>query len=118
MGYRSEIALVIEFDTDENAQGYLNTYDKKKTFDLIFKIRKNILVFHEEDLKWYDGYRDVDYIESFYDQSENALGYVSRAKARIGEDYSDIEQEFHGDRGFDLLDIERSIYIPREEDFS
>lgn len=110
MGYRSQVAIVIQFETKEDAANYLATFDNEDAKWLKPEQTGRFLSFEENWLKWYEEYEDVAYATKFYQKSDTAPGFVSYKFARIGEDDADYEEHVSGD-GWGLIDYERALRI-------
>ena len=78
---------------------------------------------HWSDVKWYDDYDDVkchhklmemasEYINSQRDNTNIKFTTISYGFVRIGEENDDIETEYDGDEGWDL------VYPVRKIDFN
>ena len=122
MGYRSEVAYVINFE------------DKQKLNEFIAKVMvlggdvANALKeceievvegafhcyrinFYQADVKWYDSYADVTFIEGMYKDFTKTLGDTpdyNYEYIRIGEEILDIEERC-GQDGFNHICVARSI---------
>jgi hypothetical protein len=74
-----------------------------------FDDRREHLVFTADDVKWYDGYEDVQAFHRFLlDVTE--LGYCTEF-VRVGEETDDIQQDSTGNDIEYLLNVSRSIEI-------
>jgi hypothetical protein len=58
----------------------------------------------QDDVKWYDGYYDVDAAMSWIRDKSAAAGAAWRF-VRLGEEYSDIEEDSSGNEDIDTGDI-------------
>ena len=123
MGYRSEVAYVIVFETVDKRDTfielmrakndeYINTALKEvKTLD-----RERAITFHEDQIKWYDSYAEVQAHEQLMINARELFDAATRF-IRIGEETDDTEDLVHDDpdwsKGevYDLMDIHRSIDI-------
>lgn len=123
MGYRSEVAYVIVFETVDERDtfielmrakndAYINTALKDiKTLD-----RERAITFHEDQIKWYDGYPEVQAHEQLMDNARELFDAATRF-VRLGEDTDDMEDVVHDDPDwsegevYELIDIHRSIDI-------
>jgi len=119
MGYRSDVvALVYPAGGAEN----LLNYDKLKllmntTFKdfleewsehFVWDDKHRVLKFSVEDVKWYDGYPDVQRFGEFLTVM-NKLDYEYEIM-RIGEDDTDVEYDSTGDaEGY--ISVSRSIEV-------
>ena len=86
-------------------------------------VEKMFIKGHWLDVKWYDDYDDVkchhklmemasEYINSQRDNDKIKFTTISYGFVRIGEENDDIETEYDGDEGWDL------IYPVRKIDFN
>jgi hypothetical protein len=119
MGYRSDVmALVYPASGAEN----LLNYDKlkllmnttfKELFDswsehFVWDDKHRVLKFSCEDVKWYDGYPDVQQFGEFLEQIRK-LDYEYEIM-RVGEDDTDIEYDSTGDaEGY--ISVSRTIEV-------
>ena len=84
MGYRSQLYAIVglidlpEFDRLLKETELENCFEEYDKTDLVVEFRAS-------DLKWYDGYPDVDKINEFFNNSGFSI------LLRIGEDYPDKE---------------------------
>ena len=119
MGYRSDICIIFDAGSEENMNVLMLWYDNYKGgieqygFEHNFKIHSHVIHFEATDVKWYDSYADVTFIEGMYKDFTKTLGDTpdyNYEYIRIGEDTLDIEEECGGD-GFNYLSVGRSIDI-------
>lgn len=118
MGYRSQVAVVIEFKTPEQANNYLTTTLQKFSpdsddnyFIQQVEVKGSYLVFTEDYVKWYESYDDVTAMTQFYQNSIDAEGFVGYAYSRIGEDYADYEEDYRGDNSWNYLNYTRILEV-------
>lgn len=97
MGYRSEVAFVISFETKEELDNYLaprlldeNIREDRDSFFRVAWDDASVL-FHTEDVKWYDDYKDVQALTRLYKDAVDAGG--AYRFIRIGEDMNDVIDE-------------------------
>jgi hypothetical protein len=123
MGYRSEVMCVI-YPTERNRDVGEERYDLIKTLMntqfkdvmdywgddyFIWYDHKKVLEFKASDIKWYDGYPDIQRFNEMREFFENELNeQISVEFARIGEEYGDIDIEC-STYAENLLNIHRSI---------
>ena len=98
MGYRSTVAFVISFKTKEQLDNYLaprlldeNLKDSRDNFSRISWDDASVL-YHVEDIKWYDTYPEVQALTKLYKDTIEAGG--SYRFIRVGEADKDIEEEY------------------------
>ena len=147
MGYRSEVAYGIKVDeilwnddaTEEDkkisADGIFllmltemqSDELAKKCFDvannindeLIINKEARTIVFHVDDVKWYDSFEDVkcherlyeimeEYAE-LYDSKQGMENPVSCSFTRIGEEVEDIEERGSGFDPWSIMNVTRGI---------
>ena len=117
MGYRSDVIYGAEFESAEKAEAaYLAAKIKFSTegiyftMDNYFKTYENLIIFEQESVKWYDGYADVEYVDSIF----NFFGELGAGcrKVRVGEEDTDTEIEDYGNE--DMIEALYEIYIVRE----
>lgn len=84
MGYRSELYAIVglvdvpEFERLLKETGLTECFDEISKSDLAIE-------YQASDLKWYDGYADVDKINEFFNKSNFSI------LLRIGEEFPDTE---------------------------
>lgn len=93
MGYYSSVALTLR---KEDALELIKQTKKNETVWSLMCTAHVVdqyeyVTFHWEWVKWYDNFEDVQFITGFY---RNLEEYSFK---RIGEDNSDIEDEWNGD---------------------
>jgi hypothetical protein len=119
MGYRSDVAVVIYGD-DRNPEKYALL---KTLMNTTFKVAydawdasvtwhdtKHVLEFFIKDVKWYEGYPDVDAFTTMLENLKEIEGY-NYEFVRIGENDDDIESNTHGDHSEWILSVNRSIEV-------
>lgn len=121
MGYRSQVAIVIEFSTSEQANTYLSTNLRKYSpkDDHNYYVQQVIqsdtdgkfLLFQADWVKWYDDHEDVQEMTKFYRNSLDAEGFVGYAFKRLGESSDDYEEEFEGEHSWEYIDTVRKLEI-------
>ena len=122
MGYRSDVAICIYGPKDKmtalvaaaRIQGCMpvNAFGGLHMFD--YSNNKHMIHAYYEDVKWYDGYKDVDTWHEFLEQAAE-FDDLSTEFVRIGEDDADIEIEQQGDCQW-YLGTNRSVHVdlPKE----
>jgi len=127
MGYRSQVAYTIRFVSDDdtmNKQSFFTFIAEAKSKPecaqafgaddaLVVDESKFTINFYADDVKWYDGYPDVDchnnlisLASEWVDGGNIALGY---SFVRIGEDASDITERNGGQFDWDWINVSRQI---------
>ena len=98
MGYRSTVAFIISFKTKEELDNYLaprlldeNIKDSRDNFSRISWDDASVL-YHTEDIKWYDTYPVVQALTKLYKDTIEARG--AYRFIRVGEEDKDIEEEY------------------------
>ena len=140
MGYRSDVAYVVqfyhEFEPEKAFADYLNfvnwvknehevtdptdntthNYDNElKTGGWAFNIHPKdlMLSFEAEGVKWYETYKDVQWHEQLLDKVHR-YDTGNYRFVRIGEEYEDVEVKDHSPTVFEMwehVDVHRSIYF-------
>ena len=113
MGYRSEVVLAVNKEIMPEFLAHLATNDQAKS--LVFSEHCHLdqdycgeghLLVNWTDIKWYEGYPDVDVIEKFTcEMDEDTENSEMFRFIRVGEEYEDIEVRGYG---FDIF-VNRSI---------
>jgi hypothetical protein len=113
MGYRSEVVLAVNKEIMPEFLAHLATNDEAKR--LVFSDHCHLdqdyegdghLLVSWTDIKWYDGYPDVNVIEKFTCEMDEDMENCEMFRfVRVGEVYEDIEQRGYG---FDIH-VNRSI---------
>ena len=98
MGYRSTVAFVISFKDKETLDNYLaprlldeNIKNDRDNFSRITWDDSSVL-YHVEDIKWYDTYPEVQALTKLYKDTIEAGG--AYRFIRVGEEDKDIEEEY------------------------
>lgn len=119
MGYYSQIAFVVRGPKDTIIpklmtfrKQYKNPLEAKKaidacTYHLNTSTDEFTIRFHDESIKWYDGYPNVDALNALYktfDLDEDG-DEVEGTFCRVGEDNSDVVVERFGDSGNWLVSV-------------
>ena len=121
MGYRSQVAIVIEFSTSEQADNYLSTnlrkYSPKDEHNYFVQqviqsgTDGKFLLFQDDWVKWYDDYEDVQEMTKFYLNSVDAEGFVGYAFNRLGESSDDYEEDCAGEHAWEYIGMVRKLEI-------
>ena len=120
MGYYSQAAFVIKFDTKDNAASYLEM--AKSSMPLIIDYLQNIritadgyIVAEFEYIKWYGSCEYIQALTKLYENSTGATGYQWYLFKRIGEDDTDYEEDCNEADGceyvWETIDFIRSLII-------
>lgn len=112
MGYRSDVAYVIEFEDVATlnefialvmAAGDKYKVDALKECGIDTKPKRPTVGFYAYDVKWYENYFDVQAHEWLLAFARERFGdKVGYKFTRIGEDVDDIEEREEGDVGSSL----------------
>ena len=129
MGYRSCVGICFTRDSDKApAIPLLITLAKMKEllstdyFEETWNVadsgwNDDEFVFYVEDVKWYEGYSDVQAMEKFFefvesmnrDDDGNDRDWYSGSFVRIGEETADIEEKSFGPDPWDQLYVVRGM---------
>jgi len=86
MGYRSTIHIKVEKLDEDKLLEILKEHDLDRSFDKLYDIEDQYVRYIGYDLKWYNGYKDVEAVNSFInEETENARGLIA-----VGEDSQTI----------------------------
>ena len=75
---------------------------------------KRRITIHFPDIKWYEGYENVDSYMALFHKVKLYEDYIDAIYIRIGENIDDSEEKYYGE-GWDLAYIERKINIIKGE---
>ena len=105
MGYRSDVYIAVAFTCEEDLKEVLAVYaidplvQKHDLLKAWEQREDNILYFHEDSVKWYDSYEDVQgimhmlsLVDTFYEERDEMQ--VAHRFVRIGEEQEDIEERY------------------------
>ena len=129
MGYRSDVAIAITGDKeviDAIVAKMKLTMPEILTNDYWhFDFEDERIVFTANDVKWYNGYEDVDKINAWYKEIEELYNNAHHSTAdhatadpmatlcgkfvRVGEEMDDNTQEYFGDDYLDFPEVIRHI---------
>ena len=91
MGYRSEVAYVVKFKSDDDRSKYieyLRSMEDKNINDALEEVTLSLseptITFSAESVKWYDAFDDVKAHRTIYQESEH-FGGIYRC-IEVGED--------------------------------
>lgn len=139
MGYRSTVAYTIRFTPipDNNVDSPTNEEIKKcessfytflaeakvkfsGAFDdkcLVVDAPNMAINFLAQDVKWYEGYDDVQVHENLIslskewaDEGETANRHIGGIFIRIGEEIDDLIEEYWGEHDWDWIQMSREIH--------
>lgn len=110
MGYRSEVAYVIQFKDIQTKKEWIalkmldNTHKKALgECNHVDDDSKDYISAHFDWVKWYDGYPDVDmHTELLETITEDEPDGVAGRLIRVGEGNDDNEDIAYGDDGYDV----------------
>ena len=89
MGYRSRVAIALSDDARETIKSAMKL--DKNLRELVDYSDEDLAHgrIYFSDIKWYEGYPEIDAMESFLNQlDEEGYGFI-----RIGEDHDDVEEK-------------------------
>jgi len=125
MGYRSQVVALIypERGSDDMVAKYeqlkvlMATTFKEVTDEYVGSCMEwmeadRVLKFTMDDVKWYDGYPDVQMFEkmmSAFDGADDGIAGYCTEFVRIGEDTEDVEERHTGDNNEYHLQVRREI---------
>ena len=127
MGYRSDVTLIM-YALDEKDYPALQVWFSQFEHEIAelgiagyFKdsympatMENKPIMFEVENIKWYDSFADVKFINDLLAKFRNAFQTEATEDLynyefiRIGEDTTDIEEDC-GNHGFNLIGVSRSI---------
>lgn len=102
MGYRSDVAYVIKFDSIEKRDNFVTLMKMKNDKHLSEAIEETkhdykkdpIITFTADSVKWYDSFPDVDAHHQLMDNAAHLFEGEYRF-VRVGENYDDVEVDEH-----------------------
>lgn len=109
MGYRSDLAYVIHFDTVENRDNFITlmhakneTHTNTALSEVEYKYSAHpIITFYQEGWKWYESYPEVRAHHALLRDAEKLFGAEWRF-VRVGEDVNDSETLQSSENNYDL----------------
>ena len=132
MGYRSDVAIGIAFDTYEQFVSFvtktkLSPDFSQEEFDAYYhtiykhgESEVHTIYMYNEDVKWYPGYPDVEWHNKLMEEAKKSDASVYFI--RIGEELGDIETDYSSsnssdsmDALFNMMGVNQSIYAPVSE---
>jgi len=130
MGYRSDVAVAIMFNTKEDLVAFRTKHkilggigEREITNLNVIEYENKVVAFaYYDSVKWYDGYEDVKAVMQMLEDAQEHK--FSTMFIRLGEELDDIEFNpfiCNDDQGevawtlHDLFSISRSINLPDEE---
>lgn len=117
MGYRSDVAYVINFKDADTLKAfvsvaivkdpkYLNALD-----ECLIDHDNARICFYASDVKWYDSFEDVQWHTALLDLADELYGEQSGGRfIRIGEDMDDLVDLSYGEYGY----REEELYVVRD----
>jgi len=131
MGYRSDVAYTIRFNSDHdenNKQSFFTFLAEAKAkaataacflerewVEFVVDEKRLRINFSAENVKWYESYEDVKCHEALIDlasewanDADNNSG-IAFMFVRVGEENDDVEQKYGGEYDHGWLDVHRSI---------
>ena len=129
MGYRSDVAYTIRFNSDDdelNKQSFFTFLAEAKTKeDYVLALVDSTMhidevrcrfEFSADNVKWYEGYPDVDSHMTLLKLADDwianeiqpCIGYVFM---RIGEEPTDIEELYRGKNEWDWIQVSRQLVL-------
>ena len=123
MGYRSDVVFAM-YALDEKdypaLQVWFSQFEQEiAELDIArhfkdYYMRENPIIFEATDIKWYDSYAEVKFMDALLNkfrdafQTEATEDLYNYEFIRIGEDTTDIEEDC-GNHGFNLIGVSRVI---------
>lgn len=109
MGYRSDVAYIIKFDTIEHRDNFITLMHAKNdphTNTALTEVQykystQEIITFYQEGWKWYESYPEVQAHHALMRDAEELFGAEWRF-VRVGEDVNDIETLQSSENNYDL----------------
>lgn len=119
MGYRSDVAYVIQFDTIERKREFVALRklvpETHKALSECKRVDDDSLYITAEfeNVKWYEGYDDVEMhmnmLRELDGDGESGVEGVGAQFIRIGEEHDDTETEYYGTIEVYALSVHRDI---------
>lgn len=108
MGYRSDVAYVIKFDSIEHRDNFVTLMKMKNEQALTEALEETtydhktdpIITFECQSVKWYESFPDVQAHHQLMDGAANLFDGEYRF-VRVGENHDDVEVQEQGDH-YDL----------------
>lgn len=127
MGYRSDVAVAIMFNTKEDLLTFRTkhkilggaTEEESTNLNVIEYQNKVIAFAYYDSVKWYDSFEDVQAVTKMLEDAQEAK--FSTMFIRIGEEISDIEYDsyiYNDEQGevslclYELFSVSRTINLP------
>jgi hypothetical protein len=114
MGYRSEVAYVIRFNSKADMGVFINVQLVKKDEHITQALKEltqidttadeGLLFFYADDVKWYDSFPEVQAHTQLYKDAVEMFDDACYIFLRCGESVDDVEEEGEGDDCWDLCD--------------
>lgn len=125
MGYRSQVAYVIEFADLQTLNEFIALVmvkggeERKALSECLILPSEHRICYCADDVKWYEHFTQVQAHTWLYNYAIERFG-VERAGyefVRIGEDSNDVECESEGDIQHGSIAVNRSLDLPFEYDY-
>lgn len=112
MGYRSDVAYIIQFDTIKHRDNFvtlMHAKNEEPTNTALTEVQYKygahpIITFYQEGWKWYDSYPEVQAHHALMRDAEELFGAEWRF-VRVGEDVNDVETLQSIDNIYDLWEF-------------
>lgn len=116
MGYRSDVAYVIKFESIEHRDAFVTLMHAKNTQIITQALNEvghdddkdPVITAYFGDVKWYEGYPDVQVHHMLMNQAQE-LYNASYRFVRVGEDANDVEVQETDEQGYDLWEYVEPI---------
>ena len=111
MGYRSQVAYVIRFDTTDQRDTFVELVKHRNDEhwtnainECEVRYEEPIITFEAEDVKWYDSYDDVKAHHAMLDWAIELYKEASWRRVQVGEDGAEEIHESPNDNNYMLWD--------------
>lgn len=124
MGYRSQVAFAICGKKEDvipvlmtlRLEGSAATKEALNDLSASEHDGWLTLSFYTKNIKWYDGYADVDALKAIYEKFKDEENADERRRfdgafVRVGEDDNDIETDYWGDDPYSLVSLNRAVSL-------
>lgn len=124
MGYRSQVAYVIEFEDIQTLNEFIALVmvkggtEKQALSECLIIPSQCRICFRADDVKWYESYPQVQAHTWLYKFAVERFGDSAGYEfVRVGEDMDDNEFESSGDIKYESIGVSRSIDLPFDYDY-